>query len=371
MKFPHEQGGDRYQYHSGSNQETAVHLPGQNPHQRRQDQHTQALRSSRQSADVGGVSHETSRHERLQVHDAEQEKKSDGDENGAEHKVPIGEDPQIRERFAGFEFPHDKRDQRDDGNHRERANKIGVEPVFILPLVQNGLQRAQPNRQDKEAKSIEPSSFSIADVFRVEDELLDHPQGDQTARDVDVEYPAPGIIVGEPSAQDRPQHGCQDNAHHVYRHGHAPLGRRETLQQNGLRNGLQRAAACALHNGRKNQEGEIWRQAASQRCHGENADADQEEPLAPEQCGKPCAGGQDDGIRDEIARLDPRRLGYRGRKVARYVLQRDADDRGIELLDEGRQNHRERNQPRIDLRLVGFTAHKRKVSGLTKRFEIF
>ena len=69
-------------------------------------------------------------------------------------EVPVGEHPQIGERFAGPKFPHDKRDKRDDGNHRERANKIGVEPVFILSLVQDGLQRAQPNRQDEEAKGV-------------------------------------------------------------------------------------------------------------------------------------------------------------------------------------------------------------------------
>ena len=39
-------------------------------------------------------------------------------------KVPVGKHPQVGERFAGLEFPHDKRDKRDDGNHRERANEI-------------------------------------------------------------------------------------------------------------------------------------------------------------------------------------------------------------------------------------------------------
>ena len=95
--------------------------------------------SLRQSADVGGVAHEASRHERLQVHDAIQEEKDDGDENGAAQKVPVGKDAQVGERFAGLEFPHDKRDKRDDGNRRERANEIGVEPVVILSLVEDGL----------------------------------------------------------------------------------------------------------------------------------------------------------------------------------------------------------------------------------------
>jgi hypothetical protein len=124
IEFTHHQGGNRQEDHARANQETVVHLPDQKAYQRREDQYAQAARSLRQAADVGGVAHEASRHERLQVHDAIQEEKDDGDENVADQKVPVGKDPQVGERFAGLEFPHDKRDKRDDGNHRERANKI-------------------------------------------------------------------------------------------------------------------------------------------------------------------------------------------------------------------------------------------------------
>ena len=279
-------------------------------------------------------------------------------ENRGGYKVPVGKHPQVRERFARPKFPHDKRDERDDGNHRERANEIGVEPIFILSFVQNGLQRAQPNRQDEKAKGINASRFGVADVFRVKDELFDHPQGNQAARDVDVENPAPGIIFGEPAAHDRSHHGRQDNAHHISRHGRATLVGRKTFHQNRLRNRLQRAAARALHDGRENQEGKIWRPAARQRCRRENADARHQKPFPSEHGGKPRAGGQDDGVGNEIARLNPRRLRHRGGEIARNVFQRDADDRGVEHFDEGRQNHRERNDPRIDFRLVRIAIHK-------------
>ena len=202
-------------------------------------------------------------------------KKDHGDENGAAQKVPVGKDPQVRERFAGPKFPHDKRDKRDDGNHREPANEIGVEPVFILSLVQDGLHRAQPDRQDEEAKGVNAPAFGVADVFRVKDELLDHPHGGQTARDVDVENPAPGIIFGEPAAHDRSQHGRQHHAQHIGRHGRAAFGGRKTFHQNRLRNRLQRAAAGALHNGGKDQEGQIRRGAAGKGRQRENADARQ------------------------------------------------------------------------------------------------
>ena len=169
-------------------------------------------------------------------------------------KFRSGKYPQVCQRFAGRKFPRHKRDKRDDRNHRERANKIGIEPVVILSLVQDRLQRAQPNRQDEEAKGVNAPRFDAPDVFRVKNELLDHPQGNQTARDVDVKNPAPGIILREPAAQNRPQHGREHHACHIGRHGQAAFGRRKTLHQNGLRDRLQRAAAGALHDGRKNQD---------------------------------------------------------------------------------------------------------------------
>ena len=129
------------------------------------------------------------------------QEKDDRDENGGAQKVPVGKDPQVRERFAGPKFPHDKRHKGDDGNHRQPADVIGIEPVFVLALVQNGLHRAQPDRQDDEAKGVNAARFEVADVFGIKDELFDHPHGGQTARDVDVENPAPGIILREPAAQ--------------------------------------------------------------------------------------------------------------------------------------------------------------------------
>ena len=82
---------------------------------------------------------------------------------------------------------------------------------------------------------------------------------------------------------------------------------------------------------------------------------DQEKAFAPKHGGKPRRRRQDDGVRDEIARLNPRRLRHRGREIAGDRVQRDADDRGVEHFDEGRQNHRDRDDPRIDFRLVGIS----------------
>ena len=194
--------------------------------------------------------------------------------------------------------------------------------------------------------------------------MFHHPYCSQTAGNVDVENPAPGIIFREPAAQHRSQHGREHHAQHIGRHRRAAFLGRKTFQQNRLRNRLQRATARPLHNGSKDQKGEIRRGTAGKRRQRENADAHQKKALAPKLGGKPRRCRQDDGVRDEITRLNPRRLRHRGREIAGDRVQRDADDRSIEHFDEGRQNHRDRDNPRIDFRLVGFAAHKRKVSGL-------
>jgi hypothetical protein len=65
-------------------------------------------------------------------------------------------------------------------------------------------------------------------------------------RKIDVKDPAPGIAVGDPSAQ----RGADDRGHHnadaVDRHGRAVLAGRKALQQDGLGQGLHAAAADAL-----------------------------------------------------------------------------------------------------------------------------
>ena len=110
---------------------------------------------------ISGIAHETSAMIGCRFRMPYKSRKTTETRMVADTKVPVGKHPQVGERFAGLKFPHNKRDKRDDGNHRERANEIGVEPIFILSFVQNGLQRAQPNRQDKEAKGVNAAALAL------------------------------------------------------------------------------------------------------------------------------------------------------------------------------------------------------------------
>ncbi len=73
-------------------------------------------------------------------------------------------------------------------------------------------------------------------------------------RDVDVKDPAPGITVREPAAQRGPDDRGENHSDAINRHGHAALGRRKTLQQDRLRERLQRPAPGALHHAGHDQQ---------------------------------------------------------------------------------------------------------------------
>ncbi len=79
-----------------------------------------------------------------------------------------------------------------------------------------------------------------------------------------------------------PMTGRYDHAHAVHRHRHALLLARKAFHQDGLRNGLQRAAAEPLQHAEEDEQAERGRHAAEQAADGEEADADHVKALAPD-----------------------------------------------------------------------------------------
>ena len=58
------------------------------------------------------------------------------------------------------------------------------------------------------------------------------------------------------------------------RHGHAAFLRWESFEQNRLREGLKRAAACALHGAREQDHSQAGGRSAGERRHREDDDAE-------------------------------------------------------------------------------------------------
>ena len=127
----------------------------------------------------------------------------------------------------------------------------------------------------------------------------------------------------------------------------AALLRREGVRKDGLRHGLQSAAARALQDPKENDGPETRRGSAEQRAQSEDAEADHEVPFATEQPHKPAADGQHDGVRDEIGRQNPCALLSGGAETASHVREGDIGNARIEDLHERRQGDYDRNHPGI------------------------
>src|ERR1039458_7923115 len=106
---------------------------------------------------------------------------------------------------------------------------------------------------------------------------------------------AGGGFVREPAAESRAEHGSDDNTEAICGHGHGTFLGGKTLEQNGLREGLQCAAASALEYAGQEDDGERRGGSAEKRGNGEDDDAEEEEPLASEAAGEPVGGGEKNG----------------------------------------------------------------------------
>ena len=105
-------------------------------------------------------------------------------------------------------------------------------------------------------------------------------RGQDAERDVDVEDPAPAVIVGQPAAQDR----AADRPHH-HTHGPQPhrlgaLLRWIEFVHHRLRQRHQRGAEHALQDPEHHDLAERLRQAAQGRGDGKADDGSHEQPRA-------------------------------------------------------------------------------------------
>jgi hypothetical protein len=185
------------------------------------------------------------------------------------------------------------------------ADPDGAEPVILLAFVEDDLQEAGPDDEGAEADVVEGRDAGVLDVGRVVDEAVDHEEREQADRDVDVEGIAPGVGVGEPSTEGGAEDGGDDDAEGEDGHGGSAFGGREGFEEDGLRERLERASACALDDAGDEDEDEGGRGPAGEAGGGEDGDAGHEEALASEAQRAPVAGGEDDGVGDEVAGEHP------------------------------------------------------------------
>jgi hypothetical protein len=207
-----------------------------------------------------GLQKQRQRHGAAIQHKAENEHAGGGNGEGA-----VLQQAKIDHGFFLPQFPHHHADQSDGGDDGGGDDAVRREPIVALAFVQHDFERAQPGGQQPQAHVIDLQAVAqrfAEQIGRIEDQQRSQQQGTNAHRNVDQENPAPGVVVGDPSAERRAHHGREHHAHAVHRHGDALLFTWKRFAQDGLRNGLQRAAAQALQHAAQNQYGKAGRQAA-------------------------------------------------------------------------------------------------------------
>src|SRR5581483_2646654 len=101
-----------------------------------------------------------------------------------------------------------------------------AEPIFFLPFVEHDLQGTHPDNQQADSPVVDPCPLA-AKIRWIEYESLGEEYGNSADRHIDVENPAPAVIVGEPAAENWPEHRSNYNTQCPERHRLPALLRRK------------------------------------------------------------------------------------------------------------------------------------------------
>src|SRR5271156_872188 len=109
------------------------------------------------------------------------------------------------------ELPDDQRHDRGERDRRENRDEVRCKPVIFLTFVEHYLQTADPEHDQAYPDVVNTvPAMAAALLFhplfkigRILDEMIGEQQRDNSYRHIDIEDPAPAVVVGNPTAQRR------------------------------------------------------------------------------------------------------------------------------------------------------------------------
>ena len=176
---------------------------------------------------------------------------------------------------------------------------------------------------------------------------------DHADRDVDQEDPAPGDVVDQPAAEDRPddrgdQHRHAEDAHHA-----AHPMRPGFLGHDRHDRGHDHAAADALEDAEGDQRVGAPGDGAEGRAEHEEGQRPDVDSLGAEPVGRPAGGRDHRGERQRVAGDDPLDRRQRGVEVDRQAVDRDVHDRRVEDRHDRAEQDDARDDHRLAVECVG------------------
>ena len=175
----------------------------------------------------------------------------------AERERSVREHAQVDDGIGHRQLPPDEGHEGDHSEDDEPGDGGRVEPVESLALVQRDLEGADARHEEGEADAVERAGGPAAGLRalrRVLQEGAAERQRDRAERQVQVEDPPPGVVVGDPAAHRRPHDGRDHDAETPDGHGHPALSRGKDLHEDGLRERDERAPAEPLEDPRPDEE---------------------------------------------------------------------------------------------------------------------
>ena len=260
----------------------------------------------------------------------------DEDEKRAGREIAVAEKRRPHKGLVRGEGMDEKQIERRGGDDRFDEDFAGTKPVELLAAVEQDLQRADGEAQGTEA---EPVQLRTGVSLRLRQEGDDAEEGEDADRQVDVENPAPGVVLGQPATEHRPQDGTDHDRDAPHRHRRALALLRIDVEQHGLRQRDERRAEHALQDAEQHDLHQRLRHAAQHGGDGEAGDGDEEQALAPEPAGEEAGRRRHDRGGDDVGGQHPVDLVLAGRDAALDVGQRDVGDRRVERLHDGGEDH--------------------------------
>ena len=209
---------------------------------------------------------------------------------------------------------------------------LGASPV--VPCTTNsrpGEQKGQSRRRLQKTDIVEPCDLLLP---LIRHEAQDETEADDADRDIDQEVPVPAQIGGDEAAEHRADDGRRQRRPGDHRHGVHQIGFARILQHDDAADGRHERTADALNGAGNDEFGEIAREAAKQRSHGEDGDRRQEYPPCAIAITRPAGQRHEGGHGEQIDRdadAHRHRLDAEG---LRHLRQGRGDDRAVQDLHE-------------------------------------
>jgi hypothetical protein len=207
-------------------------LPDRRPH-RDHGQHGADATRRQQDPNVDDrVAHQVLHEGRQQCHRRQQDDADDEDAHQPDAKVAVPEQGWLDERMLVGKDVRHEHVQRNACEQRLDHDLGVAEPVERFTSVQHHLQCPDGQAEQREAEQVEASG--MIDRRLVHKRRQPEP-GQQAERQVDVEDPAPVVVLGQPATERRPEYGPDHHAHAPHRHGRPVPLARVGVQEHRLR----------------------------------------------------------------------------------------------------------------------------------------